>query len=761
MAGNPAWAGGAQGGPVGAGIAAAGTGQGAPADTGIAVAGAGPVSAGIDATGGGQGAGITLEQAIEVAKQFVQAPDDYTNFQPNYYENEQQGAFWDLQWNNGTSGSGSIEARVNAATGELWGLNRWQPAPPGSLRHGQAKLSRAAGRAAAEAWFESVLPKYYGHLQPNPQADQVPYIRLNQGATPSYSYSFIRIENGIPFPENGATIQIDATSGAVDSFTFDWDLKLELPDAGGVLPPDQAVSLWKANAKVGLEYFLPQANVPLVVGKPGTVPARLLYVPKNAGIMIDARTGEILKPGVYLYGLNGGEGMGDAQLSMKSAARANVPLTPAEQQALVEMGKLISRDRALAIAQDLAPVPSGYRLQSSSLNQEYLGSRRIWSFYWQQESEKGQGFINSLSVDIDAGNGQLVGFSLSTPQPEQQAAPTLDEAQARDLANQFLARVAGDYLKQLESLKTMPAPPIIPLNGKQQAPTSFSFTGNRLVNGIPFGGNGVNVTVDAVQGRVTYYRLNWWDLQFPEARGVITRARAEEVFLGASGMELTYVRQALAAPGQDPASVPVRLVYELKAPAPAYVDSFSGLALGEDFQPQLHPDQQAFSDLAGQPAAEAVNLLVDSRIIPVYGTDFQPQARLSCRDWLIWLVRADGWQQESSGDPDRDYGQAYQQALAQGILKPGEQYQPQADLDKATMARLLGRALGWDEIAGFQGVWAQPPALSGTAKVAGSDLGYLSLAQGLGIVDMNDKSFDPASGLTRAEGALALYKILN
>jgi hypothetical protein len=32
---------------------------------------------------------------------------------------------------------------------------------------------------------------------------------------------------------------------------------------------------------------------------------------------------------------------------------------------------------------------------------------------------------------------------------------------------------------------------------------------------------------------------------------------------------------------------------------------------------------------------------------------------------------------------------------------------------------------------------------------------------GLGIIDLNDKNFDPTSGLTRAEGALAIYKMLN
>ena len=689
----------------------------------------------------------------------MQVPDDYTNFQPNYNEeNEQQEAFWNLHWDSGAPGGGGIDAMVNATTGELWGLSQYQPAQPATGSRGQPELSRDDALAAAASWLQKVLPNYYGHLWHDPVSDQCPDLGLRQGTSFSYAFTFIRTENGIPFPENSATIQIDAGSGAVTSFQFIWDQNLKFPaypDPTAMVPYGQVVSLWKTNAEIGLEYFLPPTFAPKIGGASGSGTARLLYVPKNAGIMIDAVTGEALKPESGLFG-GGGGGVTAGAAKMPQAASVHAPLTPAEQTALAEMGKPISRDKALAIVKNLVVVPSGYQLQDSNLYQDYLGNRQVWSFSWQQASMNAQGYQNSLSADVDAGSGQLIGFSLNAPAPDQQAAPTLDEDQARDLAGGFLNKVAGAYLQQLDSLQTSPAPPIIPPASVASKPVSFTFTADRLVNGIPFDANGVSITVDAVRGMITSYRLNWWKMEFPGTQGVIGQDGAEEAFLGSRGLGLEYMWQTLASPGQDPASLPVRLVYALSQ-APAYVDPFTGLALGDDFQPQLNPNWQAFDDLAGQPEAEAVNLLADSRIIPVYGADFQPQARLSCGDWLIWLVRADNWRQASTGDPDQDYDQAYQQALALGILKPGEQYQPQADLDQATMAKMAVRALGWDEIAQFQGIWSQPAG--GAGKVTEADLGYLSLAQGLGIIDLNDKDFDPAVGLTRAEGALILYKL--
>lgn len=717
--GNMAWAGGVQGAPGAPGIA----------------------------SGVEKGPRITLEQAIGVTRQFVQIPEDYKNFQPNYSEGEQQGAFWDLRWDSGASGSGSVDARVNALTGELWGLDWWQPEPQGTNRQGLPRLSRTDALTKAETFLRTVLPQYYGQLGIDTDATSGPDLGLRAGFSPVCTYSFVRLVAGIPFPENNANIQIDARSGAVKSFHFNWDSQLVFPDVQRALPPSQAASLWRENAQVGLEYFSPPTD-----GKFGVAPARLVYTPKNRTMMIDAKTGAILKPEAYSDYRS--LGMGGAGNAMMDKALQAAPLTPAEQAALTELGKLISQDKALAIASALVEITPGYVLQNSSLQQEYFSNRKIWSFFWRERD--GQ---NSIEVRVDAGQGQLIGFSLAAPAAEQSSAPRLDEAQAQDLANRLLDRVAGDYLGQLEILKASPTPPIKLLSSKQPAPqpTSFFFNANRLVKGIHFGGNGVQITVDAVQGKVTSYQLNWWEMKFPEAKGVVGQARAEDVFLSDGALELNY-RRDFAAPGQMPEDRPVRLVYVLKDQAPVYVDAFDGLGLAGDFQPRLNPSRQAFDDLSGQAAAGAVKLLTESRIIPVFEPAFHPQARLSQRDWLIWLVRADGWQPVPAGDPDQEYDRVYHQALMMGILKPGESYQPQQDLDRATMARMVVRALGWDEVASFQGIWSLPP---GTDHIQSGDQGYLSLAAGLGIVDLSDRDFDPASGLTRVEGALALYKILN
>lgn len=721
---------------MGGGAALAGGMQGVPVIPGSGVVGE-------------KGSGITLEQAIEVAKQFIQVPDDYKIFQPNYNSTAGQ-TFWDLSWSSEDPNNGNISARVNAATGELWGLQQWQPQPASNSGRGLPKLNRSEAEAKATALLKQVLPKYSGSLAIDSDATSDPYLGLRNSGATVYSFTFDRIVNGIPFTDNSANIQVDAHTGAINSFNFNWDDTIVFPGAQGLLRPGQAESLWRANAQVQLTYFAPMTDGKL----PDT--ARLLYAPKNSGLMIDARSGEILKSGenndqrAYKM-INGGGGMS----SVPQAA----PLTPAEQAALTELGKLISQDQALKTARSLVEIPAGFVLQSSSLQQDYLTGGRVWNFNWYDPD--GQ---RSLFVQVDASQNRLVSYNLMAAQQDQSQTPRLNETQARDLAAGFLSAAAGDLQAQMEKLRLVPTTPIRPLAGKQAPPpTSFSFTADRLVKGVPFSGNGASLTVDAVQGKVASYMLNWWQVKFPEAKGTIGQSRAEDAFLAGGALALSY-RREFATPDQLPgqAPPPVRLVYALMPKAPYYVDAFTGLDLDGVFQPKINTEQQAFTDLAGVSGAEAVNALTRAKIIPVYDSSFHPTEALSRRDWLIWLVRASGWQSTAAADPDQEFKKDYQQAFSLGILKVGEQYQPYGDLDRITMARMVVRALGWDEIAGFKGIWSLSPVLpGGTSKMAAADQGYLALAAGLGIIDLNGKEFDPAAGLTRLEGAIALNKLLN
>lgn len=690
--------------------------------------------------GGVEDAGITLEEAIAVAKRFVKVPADYQKFQPGYSEGEE--VFWELNWSRDDQQGGEVNARVNARTGELWGFHRWD-AGPAPTKRGLPQLTRLEAQEKAQDFLKRVLPGYTGELQ-LVEDDSFPLVSLSDQREAVYSVRFNRIVNGIPFPENSASVDVDATTGEIRSFNLYWQRGLEFPKADGLLPIEDAKSLWRQNSRVELVYLL-QGE-----GRKDAKP-RLLFVIGQQELMIDARTGEIIKPDDYYYGDLAG-GLGE-EMAKDSGVEQKAPLTPAEQAALAELEKLVPKEKALSTARSLVEAPKGAELVESGLSEEYYTGRKVWYFNWRnKQTDEG------LNARIDAVNGNLVSFHFYNPGPEQELEPAFSEAQALEAAKDFLNRAAKGFLAELEEPQVRPQSdryPVVRGDSQQPKPTSYNINYRRLVKGVPFLGNGVELSYDACQGKIRSYQLNWIDLKFPEPQGAISKEQAEAVLLGKDNLQLTYQRE-YSNPYQAAGERPLRLVYMLDlSKAPVCVDAFTGTGFGYNFEPK-DKSKQVFSDLTGDPYAKEIELLVKTRIIPVYEEKFHPQEQLLQRDFLIWLVRASGWPSTPAMTPDQEFEKAYRSAVELGILKTGEKYLPAEPLKKLTMAKLAVRAMRWEEVAQLSGIWSLPET---TGELSPKDQGSVALAAGLGLLERSGK-VDLDAVLSRADGALAIYQLL-
>ncbi|WP_148045617.1 hypothetical protein [Desulfosoma caldarium] len=78
----------------------------------------------------------------------------------------------------------------------------------------------------------------------------------------------------------------------------------------------------------------------------------------------------------------------------------------------------------------------------------------------------------------------------------------------------------------------------------REQPRAYRFELARVVNGIPFPGNGGKIQVDAVRGWVVSYSLRRWDLSFPAAEGVADRVLAAGMFT--DRLVLAWERQPVA-----------------------------------------------------------------------------------------------------------------------------------------------------------------------------------------------------------------------
>lgn len=295
-----------------------------------------------------------------------------------------------------------------------------------------------------------------------------------------------------------------------------------------------------------------------------------------------------------------------------------------------------------------------------------------------------------------------------------------------------------------------------------QAGDTYFFRFCRVVNGIPFSTDGIEVEV-ASDGRVVRYRCEWYRVNFPPAEGIISPAEAARKWMDHAAYKLKYYLPWTGDGRRKGAQA--KLVYSL-APQVEAVDALTGEVLGPDGRPW----QGARTGYNFQPswAAEALQLLAESDLLPA-PEKFVPSAPVTRREAVRVLVAAArcyyGHEEVLSspsfsdllpGDPD--FG-AVETAVALGILPRKGTFAPDKPLDRKTLAAWLVNAAGYGEVAAIPNRITSP--FADTAALSGREQNYIGLAYGLGFMRGDGTGgFRPDDPVTWEELAAAVIRAL-
>ena len=162
--------------------------------------------------------------------------------------------------------SGSIEA----ATGRVRSFRIADFA----MSWGDSLMSADESEAAVVSFLERFAP------------DELRRTQLDAAAADSWmdsganrSFRFVRIENGIPFRDNGISVTINRDTGRVNSFSLSWFDSVTFPSVANVLTPVQAMT-----------NFVEETGSEVIYITVGEGNARLVYV-LGANSFIDPFTG--------------------------------------------------------------------------------------------------------------------------------------------------------------------------------------------------------------------------------------------------------------------------------------------------------------------------------------------------------------------------------------------------------------------------------------------------------------------------------------
>jgi hypothetical protein len=335
--------------------------------------------------------------------------------------------------------------------------------------------------------------------------------------------------------------------------------------------------------------------------------------------------------------------------------------------------------------------------------------------------------------------------------PPSQGAGTsqkINRTSAQSLAEEFLKKIQPDRFQEVKFLESLE------MGIKySEDPIVQDFQYQRLVNGVPFPGNGFTVSIDTVSQKVIGFEMNWWALDFPAVSEAMGQQQAHDTFFTGRPLILKYVEiYKNGQPGE------IRLVYQPSSENPLTVsnriDAKTGQFIDWEGKPLSElPRPYAFTDISGNSAEKEISLLGQAGIFGEYGSEFKPNENITVETMLrAMLMAKNGAWMNSNLDEEEVLKQVKELGWLKEDLGAGE------GINRELQAKLLIRMLQLEKIAQMEGLFQAPYEDVNTSS-SGS-IGYVALAKGLGIMKIDGENFESTRTVTRAEAAYAIVKAL-
>lgn len=236
---------------------------------------------------------LTMEQALALAQKVAGLSEPPTNTSYNEYGEETKTKNWNFSWQKEgelREGEYNVHVNVDAARGVVTNFNKWgryEPARKGE----EPAVTLEQAHANALEFVRSFRPDLAGNL-----LLMIQQTTEKRPVTTSYYLQFQRVKNLIPVSEHGASVEIDARTGAVRSFygVGEFSPKETFPSAEGLILPAEALERVLEHQGLALTW-VGFANPVDIKRSRGAEPTEyhLVWAPGRSMAIqfIDARTG--------------------------------------------------------------------------------------------------------------------------------------------------------------------------------------------------------------------------------------------------------------------------------------------------------------------------------------------------------------------------------------------------------------------------------------------------------------------------------------
>ncbi|WP_414852286.1 YcdB/YcdC domain-containing protein [Brevibacillus sp. IT-7CA2] len=413
---------------------------------------------------------LSEEEAIALAKKQLTILGEYKLARVEFVDSIEMlwgKPIWSSSWNK--ENSGSIELRIDALSGGI--LKYERRGEERDLDAIQKKLPEDQAIQVATEFLKQVTTEEERSRLSKPNEYPDPYVNYNSTSKGTI-INFTRIENEIPFLENGFRFRV-GSNGEVIRFERHWTEE-ELPDTSKVIDIKNAEKKWDKEAILS-----PMYKDTAEIDQP-------VYDFKSEDPQIvNAITGEMLD--------SYGQTVNEKKIRLLGKT---VPPSTTEQ-------KIITQDEALKIAeQQIKKLPSTYRWNGRSFESRSVLDRKNWNFEFVSQPRDGS---ESDTVKIGINNrGYFVEFSMNEKsrflEERKKIEKSITWAQAQESAEKFLQTFYPDQLGIIYAVDYVPNEKRIKEILENGEPYNIQF--GYMIKGIPEEDTIFHVDINPATGEV-------------------------------------------------------------------------------------------------------------------------------------------------------------------------------------------------------------------------------------------------------------------
>jgi len=722
-------------------------------------------------------ASITKERALELAKSYVAIPSGYTLQSVSlngYYGGSRSYPTWSISYAKKVKDQfyGNLNISINGLDGSLSSYYK-NDQDPDSKPSYPPKVDFKGAKDAATAWIAKVNPGKQSDLLYNDTEEKA--FRTPLDGNYQYNIRFDRSVTGVPFPQNGVNVTVNG-DGEVVSYNYNWDDQVTFDQSAAAITIEKAAQIFKDKAKLSLQYQIPYRADAAQKKQP------IISYTFN-GFSLNAVTGELWNPVGADSAADGQKPLTDKPLGSKPAANLN-----------------LTKEQAVQKVTDTFGLSSDLKLQDASYNESTNPETgeivSTWNLNWNKPVDKA---ANSKIIGggawatVDSKTGEIKDFHNYEPyEPDKEvdAKVSLDTASATaaDFVKKLLPAYTDQLVLALPNEKDIPADQL-----KHMRTWDISF--KRVIDGVAAGYEQAMLSVDRTTGKVVNYSFSFSDVPYPAQQPeVMDIDKAKDQLLSQYEIKLNYMLTGngglgviplakynlMVASGDIPPQAAVqsadekqvaKLVYAL---VPKYsqeailLDAQTGQWKSANTGEVITLGKIKVDDIDNHWARNELQLMVDYQALDVKDGKVNPEQTMTRGEMIKMLViainggnsgiyygaeRRASFADVKAGSP---YFAYVESAVDRGLLDPGADFNPNAPMNREDMAQLIVKALGYQNLTKYEGIFNSNFADAAQLKNAGA----AAIVLGLGIMSLDNNNFEPQQEVSRAQAASAFFRFL-